>query len=240
MLARVWSSWGKWLKGSPRSAGAVAEEDRRAFGRIPCDVETTCQPTSRDRADRWPARVRNVSRGGACLRLPRSFQLGELLSVSLPAKPEESTGEVLACVVRCDEVEGDGWEVGCTFATALGETDLRRFEFPRGEGVLNEQRHWVRHPCRAEVVYQVVQAKEMTQTTGASVLNISGGGVALQVADSLHVGDLLSVELRRDGAAILTALASVVRTTVERTGERIVGCNFIHELSEAQLAQLLA
>ena len=239
MLARVLTSWGKMLGLSSPSTSAD-EDDRRAFGRIACDVETTCQPTSRDRGDRWPARVRNISRGGACLRLPRAFQLGELLSVSLPHAEEESASEVLACVVRCDEIDADTWEVGCTFASSLGDADLRRFDDRRELGASEDLRQWERYPCKAEAVYQVVRSPDLSGTTSASVVNISGGGIALRVVDPVRVGELLSVELRREGAAILTALASVVRTTVERNGHRVVGCNFIHELPEAQLTRLLA
>src|SRR5262245_38675930 len=238
MLARVLTSWGKMLGLGKHPA--PRENERRTFGRIPCDVETTCRPTDRQRTERWPARARNVSRGGVCLRLPRSFQLGELLSVTLPSAANEGTAEVLACVVRCDEIEGDAWEVGCTFATPLSENDLRRFDAGRTPDAPTEQRQWARFPCKAEAVYQLVRSREPGGMTPASVVNISGGGIALQVSDPLHVGELLSVELRREGTAILTALASVVRATVDRSGERIVGCNFIHELPEAQLERLLA
>jgi c-di-GMP-binding flagellar brake protein YcgR len=238
MLARVLSSWGR-LMGLGKQPAAV-EEERREFGRISCDVETTCQPTSRDRAERWPARARNVSCGGVCLRLPRAFQPGELICISLPTAGDEAASEILACVVRCDEAEGDGWEVGCTFASPLADADLRRFDARRGPGGPDDQRQWARFRCQAEVVYQVVRSPDPGGTTPAKVVNISGGGIALQVVDPLRVGELLSVELRRQGAAVLTALASVVRTTVERDGKRIIGCNFIHELPEAHLVRLLA
>ncbi len=238
MLARVLSSWGKML--GLGTAPAPAGEERRAFGRFTCDVEITCQPTSRDRPDHWPARARNVSRGGVCLRVPRAFHLGELLSVTLPSRENESTAEVLACVVRCDEIAPGAWEVGCTFATPLSEGDLRRFDAGARPGGTDEQRQWLRFPCKAEAVYQVVRSREEGGATAASVVNISGGGIALQVIDPVQVGELLSVELRRDGEAVVTALASVVRTTVERNGRRVVGCNFIDELPESRLERLLA
>jgi len=52
------------------------------------------------------------------------------------------------------------------------------------------------------------------------------------------VGELLSLELRRDGEA-LTTLASVVRTTTAPDGTRVVGCNFIRELTDEQVLALL-
>ena len=74
----------------------------------------------------------------------------------------------------------------------------------------------------------------------ATVINISANGLAMLAPAALSVGELLSVELRRkEGQPVLTTLASVVRTIVERSGKRITGCNFINELSEGQLRLLL-
>jgi hypothetical protein len=78
----------------------------------------------------------------------------------------------------------------------------------------------------------------------ATVVNVSANGIGLQALQELTVGDLLSIELRRgDGPPVLNTLASVVRTTVERAGERaparVAGCNFIHQLTEEQLQRLV-
>jgi hypothetical protein len=86
----------------------------------------------------------------------------------------------------------------------------------------------------------VVRSAEPGDRQPAAVMNVSGGGVALQVNEALNVGDLLSVELRRDDRAVVTALASVVRTTLLPSGERLIGCNFIDELPEDQVTSLLA
>ena len=233
MLARALSSCGRllglWQPARP------AEEERRAFGRLACEVETTCQPVGREPDGAFVARVKNVSRGGLCLTAARPARPGGLLSVSLPARAGEGPPEVLACVVRCDETSADRWELGYTFATPLSGDDLERFA-PADARI--EKRGQPRFDCAAQVTYQVVNSPR--PAAAATVLNISGGGVALRVREPLAVGDLLSVELRREGVAPLTALASVVRTAVEADGERVVGCNFIHELPEEQIARLLA
>jgi hypothetical protein len=59
------------------------------------------------------------------------------------------------------------------------------------------------------------------------------------VAEDLQVGDLLNVDLSRDDAVLLTILASVVRAAAGAEGGRVVGCNFIRELSEQQVQALL-
>jgi hypothetical protein len=236
MLSRAISTWGRLL-GLGR--GPETEEERRAHGRILCDLETTCQPAGRDQGDPVTVRVRNVSRSGAFLLAPHPFRSGELVSVSLPGAADGADAAVLACVVRCDRAADSQWEVGCNFSSMLADADLDRFA-PRREPVAPpELRGWVRFVCEAKVAYQVVGAPEPAAWTSAAVVNISGGGVALQVTEPLAVGELLNVELRREGVPVLTALASVVRSAVEPNGERLVGCNFIHELPEDQVAALL-
>jgi c-di-GMP-binding flagellar brake protein YcgR len=235
MLSRALSSWGRLL-GLGRSA--AAEEERRAHGRFSSGVETVCQPAGKE-GEALTGRVANVSRGGIGLVLARAFEPGELLAVALPGGGAE-TSTVLACVVRCDPEEAGSWEVACSFATGLGDEDLLRFHNPIPDGIPTDRRDWVRFPCQACASFQVMRAGQPGPTQPATVLNISAGGVALQVAEPLGAGELLSVELRRgDGPVVLTTLASVVRVTAPQSGERVVGCNFINELSDADMSALL-
>ena len=99
-------------------------------------------------------------------------------------------------------------------------------------------RGWERFPCQARAAYQLVQVGEAEPTFPATIVNISGGGLALQPDQSLDVGDLLSVDLYHGEQHVLTALASVVRTNREG-GRLVAGCNFIRELGEETLARLL-
>jgi hypothetical protein len=97
----------------------------------------------------------------------------------------------------------------------------------------------VRFPCPAQAVFTVVGAEPTSPSQGL-VLNISAGGIAMQVLMPRMVGELLSIELwRGEDRPVVHTLASVVRTTLERGGQRIVGCNFIHELTEEQVRRLL-
>ncbi len=239
MFARAMSTWGRLLGlGSKNDP----EEERRRHGRFHCDLETTCHPAGRDPFVAVPARVKNVSRSGACLLVPRAFRTGELISLSLPNSTTESNTEILACVVRCDPADEQRWEVGCNFSSILADADLHRFHSPANTSkeLATEERNWKRFECQAQAVYQLVSEEEPTSPwNSAEILNISGGGIALKVRQELAVGDLLSIELRRDGMASIAALASVVRTTVESHGEHHVGCTFIHELPEEQLERLL-
>jgi hypothetical protein len=233
MLLRALSAWSKLL-GFGRTD--PADEERRLWGRISCDVETVCRPAALP--ERLPARVRNVSRNGISLTLGRAFQPGELLSVSLPGSEEQDVSEVLACVVRCDLTSGV-WHLGCTFSTHLGDDEVLRFSAPPALPLPAEQRAWARFPCQARAVVTPLRQGQAQASCPATVLNFSASGIALLAPLAWSVGDLLSIELRRgDGPALLTTLASVVRTT-ERNGDHLAGCNFIHELPDEQVRLLL-
>jgi hypothetical protein len=235
MLSRAFSSWGRLLGLSPNDS--TLEEDRRLWGRLPCDVKTTCQLASDHTSERLDASVRNVSCGGIHLELARSFEPGSLLSVSLPACGVDA--EVLACVVRCMAGETGSWELGCTFASQLSDEDLQSFGARRERSAAPDQRAWVRYECHGRATYQVVRAAVSSASGPATVVNISASGIALQLEEPLHVGELLSLELSRDGVTVLTTLASVVRAGAGPNASRLIGCNFIRELTEEQVLMLL-
>lgn len=213
----------------------VAEDERRSWGRVACDVETTIHPAAGGPGGAAPARVRNVSLGGVKMTSGQRYDPGALLSVALPLGDET---EVLACVVRCDP-SGDGlWELGCTFAAQLSDEDLLALGAKRERAAPPDQRDYVRFPCHATAGYRVVRAGE-ERNGAAAVLDVSASGIALHPDSGLQVGDLLELELRRDGAMVLTTLASVVRTANAPDGSRVIGCNFIRELANDQVVALL-
>jgi hypothetical protein len=228
MFSRAFSSVGRLLGlGQPRDP----DEERRVWGRLECDIETSIEPASGG-AESFPlpARVRNISRGGINLTVGCPFEPGSLVSVRLPV---EGGTEVLACVVRCEQ-DGRVWGLGCTFSAQLSDEDLRSLGARREKSVPPDLRSWVRYPCRARATYRVVR----NQTEGtAEVLNISASGIALRPDGMLHVGDMVSLELGHD-STLLTTLASVVRTATAPDGSHVVGCNFIGELPEEQVAAL--
>jgi len=214
------------------------EEERRIWGRLRCDHVTNCYVAGKTPASGHEVRVQNLSLGGVGMQSPVAYRPGTLLSLTLPPVAEASEPtEVLACVVRCDPV-GEQYELGCTFAAVLEEDDLARFGARKQPAEPTDQRKWVRYECRAEANYQVVRSPEPGLLVPAKVRNLSAGGISLQVDEPLHVGDLLSLELLRDGEVLLTTLASVVRTEQTPEGKRLIGCNFLRELDPAILAQL--
>ena len=235
MIARTLAGWGRML-GLGKSLSAT-EEERRLWGRSSCDVPTVCKPTRDRAADAIRGNVKNVSPGGACLHLPVALPPGDLFSLHLPG-PEGESSDVLACVVRCDPLDGTTWAIGCTFASPLDARELRRFDDNAGEPSPSDRRAWERFPCEARATYHLVQSPEVGRGYPVTILNISGGGLALQPEQPLEVGELLSIDLRHGDEFVVTALASVVRTYRDES-RLVVGCNFIRELGEETLARLL-
>ncbi len=238
MLSRALSSWGR-LIGVRR--GSAAEDERRTWARFSCAIETTCQPANAAEGERLRARVQDISLGGASLIVGRAFEPGELLSLELP-HGSDGAGRVvtvLACVVRADVRAAGEWLLGCNFASELSDEDLQRFGARRARPISPDQRGWERFACQAHASFQPVRTPDAAPSE-AQVINISASGAALQVREPLEVGELLSIELRAgDGHVVLTTLASIVRVATEGEGPRVLGCNFIHELGEAELKALV-
>jgi hypothetical protein len=237
MFTRPFASWQRLF--GRRTETPPTEGERRVWVRYPCVVETTLQPAGDPVPVTLSAQVCDISRGGLRLTVNRAFAAGDLLSVELPNGNEQTTTTVLACVVRSQEQEGGEWALGCRFSTPLSNDDLQQFSGKVPPTADTDQRAHVRFPCEAEATCKLVGAKPMP-ILPAQVCNLSARGIALSVAASIHVGDLLSIELRglRDPVT-LTRLACVVRVTSQTGGDPVLGCLFIAELSDEEMQALL-
>src|SRR5437870_1042580 len=97
----------------PQSKTATSELDRRLWIRYATDVATNIQVAGNGQETRLPARVKDISLGGANLVLDRAFPPGQLLSLELPREGGQETQTVLACVVRVRAEDSGEWAVGC-------------------------------------------------------------------------------------------------------------------------------
>jgi c-di-GMP-binding flagellar brake protein YcgR len=216
--------------------GGAAE--RRVWVRFPADLETSYQTSPAAGAARLSARVRNISLGGINLLGNRAFQPGDMLSVELPGATEQTTTNVLACVVHCERQHGGEWSLGCTFARELTDDDLATFGARRERHLPSDQRQWKRFPCQVTARYQMV-ASDDARHRDAQVLDISATGVGLLVDRAIDNGTLLSVELQNAaGTTERTMLACVVHVTRQSNTQSALGCNFIRSLSDEDLRAL--
>jgi hypothetical protein len=243
MFRRILNLWRRLLHGeseAPREEKANSkEEDRRVWVRHPSTAQAVVQGVGNCIVTRLSARVRNVSRGGINLLLDRPLQPGEMISIELPGSTPQKTSTVLACVVHVREQGPGEWSTGCTFSESLSDPDLETFGARRQKPARSDDhRSWVRFPCNVEASCQRVDDSEDVRWA-ARVMNISAAGIGLMLDRPVENGTLLNLDLRSPTThSTRTILACVVHVT-SRPGEWNVGCNFIRELSDADLEALL-
>jgi hypothetical protein len=104
----------------------------RVHERRPCDLPSTCQPTSAwGRKDaRWRATIHDISVTGVSLLVARRFETGAGLAVELPATEGKDAYIVLAKVNRATQVAGGSWLLGCTFISELSDDEMERLLAP--------------------------------------------------------------------------------------------------------------
>jgi hypothetical protein len=213
--------------------------DRRVWVRFPADLETTLRPEATADSGTLAARVRNISRGGINLVVPRRFETGDLLTVELPGAEADSRYTVLACVVHVRALADGKWGLGCTFSGELSPDDLAAFGAQRTRPTPPDQRTWDRYPCMITASYQRLLAGE-EEPQSAEVLNLSPSGIGLRVRQAIEAGALLNLDLHgAAGGHPPTLLACVVHVSARPGGEWVLGCNFIRELGEPELAALV-
>jgi c-di-GMP-binding flagellar brake protein YcgR len=220
--------------------GGPPLEERRVRVRYPANLETTLEPVNGTESIRLSGRVRNISANGINLVVPHHFEPGSMLGIELPGTLGQPSYRVLACVVHATATAEGQWALGCTFARELGDDDLRQFGVVRQKPATpDDSRIWMRFPCDVKALCQVV-AEPQTEPWPARVLNISPTGIGLLVARAIDTGTLLSLELQGPAEpSAHTMLACVVHVTVSPDGQWALGCNFIRELSEAELQALV-
>lgn len=245
MLASAVTFW-RWLTGQPVSldakdvAAKVVEsnDERRVWLRYAADLNTRCAEIGDDGVTGIAARISDISRGGLKVIASNRFEPGTVLSVELPSVSGESALAVLACVVRAQPLGDMEWAMGCRFSGELSEEQLQAFGAARARPTPPDARSWSRFPCEAKAVYQCVGDRDSSPRSGR-VLNISTAGMALLTGEEIAIGELLSTQLHdATDKTIVTILACVVH--VQRTEEgRVLGCNFIRELTDTDLKALL-
>jgi hypothetical protein len=116
------------MTGSPsvfEEPAPTTAADRRAAVRYPCEVEATCQDPSDSDGECWSARVRDISTSGIGLLSTRPFDPGTALRVEMQSEDEAFGYTLMARVVHAVPQSGAEWLLGCAFARALSEAEVR-------------------------------------------------------------------------------------------------------------------
>lgn len=244
MFTKTFSFWRR-LVGRPAAepvaaatAGTATQDDRRLWVRYTADLDGTVQLADGSDQTKRPAKVRDLSLGGANLILDHALQAGQIIRLEMPAGDDE-VRTLLACIVRV-QPEGPGeWSLGCVFSRELSQDDLETFGAQRVKHDPADQRTWVRFSCDLQAKFQRIGDPEAVTHT-ARVLNISASGIGFLADQPLDAGSLLNLDLcDKAGQLVRSILGCVVHTTLRANGEQAVGCNFIRQLTEEELHSLL-
>lgn len=222
------------LTGAESATSTV--DDRRLYDRVPADHETIVQ-LNVDDAEPFVGRIEDVSPAGMKLVVERFIEPGTMIRVDIPTSSGEARTRVLACIVHVQAAAQEGYELGCSFATELSAEDLASFGVEDGRAVeFRPERP--RNVERARALYRRVGCAEYEP---AGIHNISVNGVALRLHEDLPPGALLDLELHgASGTAALTIVGCVVYVTALGHGRWLTGCNFVRELDDDDLRDLLA
>jgi hypothetical protein len=108
----------------PVSARPPGTPERRAHGRQPCNLVTSCWPLALPASESVAALVRDISCGGAGLVVRHAFSPGTVLVVKLGG-PGEDSEPVLARVVTVGPCGQGKWLLNCAFRAPLPGDLLR-------------------------------------------------------------------------------------------------------------------
>ncbi|HYT89229.1 MAG TPA: PilZ domain-containing protein [Gemmataceae bacterium] len=100
-----------------------------------------------------------------------------------------------------------------------------------------ERRAFVRHACELEALSRAVELADSI-CWGATVQDVSAGGIGLQLCYPFKAGTFLAVEVRHESRT-QTFLVRVVHAADQADGSWFLGCEFAAPLTEAELADLL-
>jgi hypothetical protein len=246
MLERTFSFWRRWVGQSENDGTGAATatidsplDERRLWIRHSANLETTIQLTDQPHKGNAAAQLRDISRGGARLLLDFEIEPGQLINLELPKAISEGVCTVLACVVRAHEDANGQWVIGCVFSRELTDEDLRSFGAERVRHESNDQRTWKRFDCELTASFEKIGDPEQHRTA-AQVNNLSASGVGLLVNGQVDAGALLNLHLLgKDGRTRRTILACVVHVTKHGVNSLALGCNFIRELSDEDIRDLI-
>ena len=110
----------------PRKTGGA---ERRAAVRYPVSPdgfsnENSCRPITAQPNEAWSAVVRDMSTGGLVLVVNRRFEPGTLLLVDVQDAEQTTNRSLLVRVVHVEREQEQFWFLGCSFPTALSESEL--------------------------------------------------------------------------------------------------------------------
>ena len=101
--------------------------NRRAAERHLASGKVSCHPACGRTGELWSGRVRDISRTGIGLVLPRRWEKGTILLLQLDPIRGSGPRTLCACVIHSTPHPDDGFVVGCTHGGELSDEDIQAF-----------------------------------------------------------------------------------------------------------------
>lgn len=224
--------------GMSGSADVIDPNDRRRAERIAVVATAMCQADAVGLAA-TSVPLRDISRTGVSFLLDTPLEPGVMVTLDVPTA-DGDRATILACVRHRTFRPNEGWFIGCSFAAELGDHELAGFGAETSPGPSDDQRRWLRvTPTAGRAVLRQF-AETQTGPAVARILNLSPGGLGLVFPLRIEPGTLLDLELlgRADQPG-LAILASAVFVAPRGDHQWLIGCNFIRELTAAEMHALI-
>jgi hypothetical protein len=99
--------------------------ERRVWIRYPCEMKGTCRPVLTEAELIWASTTANISCGGIALAAERRFERNTLLAIEIKRPNDDRPMSCVVKVVRVAANPSGGWLLGCTFARAIADEEMR-------------------------------------------------------------------------------------------------------------------
>jgi hypothetical protein len=142
-------------------------------------------------------------------------------------------------VTNSRELGPSEWALGCVFSLELSDAEMDALGGKKTKSTGADQRAWVRYPVRGEIQFRLLPGADESAKT-AALVDLSPSGVGLLVSERVEAGTVLTLVLRRHGdKPDRSMLACVVYATDRPDGKCAIGCQFLRELTNAELNELI-
>ena len=107
---------------------AADPADRRGAVRYAATGRVSCHPAGSRPGEHWIGKLRDISRTGIGLALPRRWERGTILLLDLEPPGEGGPRTLCACVIHTKAQSEVGFLVGCAHSGDLTEEELQAFQ----------------------------------------------------------------------------------------------------------------
>jgi len=114
----------KIARARAQAKGKGPAEERRAYERIPADVEVLCRPLGASRTESWHGHLQNISTGGVDLLVERRFEAGTMLAIDPAASAQGRARRLMARVMHVGAQSSGEWRLGVELLRELTPEEL--------------------------------------------------------------------------------------------------------------------